>query len=118
MSFLKERDQWRLSLAGASEYRVVVEKIKTLEEAIAIPATRVLLQQVLADVRASPTRDLQHVLAREIATFAVPSVNFRTPPMPDGWEYGTLDLVALRRVANDFAQRIPMQIHTMASAAA
>jgi len=112
LSFFSEREAWRSRLVDAPDYGIVLQHIDQLKEAVSVPATRVLVQQVLARIVIQP-RNLHMPLAREIVHFAVPTLDFILPSPLKGWEFGELDLAQLRSHAAAEASRIPDIIHTM-----
>jgi|ERR1712232_925313 len=92
----------------------VLSHITALKAAISAPATRVLTQQALAPLKVGSNSVLGLDLAGKIAKFAVPKLDFDLPPPPNDRDYGSIDLVSLRRYAQREASRIPNMIETQA----
>lgn len=114
LDFFAERSAWRSSLAESPDYKTVLSHIEHLKAAITVPVTRILLQQVLATAPATQTRQLGLPLAREITQFTVPPIEFAMPPPLKGWEFGDLNIVALRQHAAQQAKHIPKLIQSRA----
>mmetsp|Transcript_145305 Transcript_145305/g.256145 ORF Transcript_145305/g.256145 Transcript_145305/m.256145 type:complete len:1585 (+) Transcript_145305:42-4796(+) len=115
LDFFAGRHAWRSGLADAPDYETVLLHIERLKTAISVPVTRILVQQVLARMTLFGKRQLDRPLATEIAKFVVPPVDFKLPQPLKGWEFGDLDLAALRQHAEREAAKIPMLIRSKAA---
>eukprot|EP00930_Biecheleria_cincta_P033255 TRINITY_DN23020_c0_g1_i1.p1 TRINITY_DN23020_c0_g1~~TRINITY_DN23020_c0_g1_i1.p1 ORF type:complete len:1521 (+),score=251.07 TRINITY_DN23020_c0_g1_i1:50-4612(+) len=116
LGFFAERSAWRRSLAESPDYKTVLSHIERLKAAITVPVTRILLQQVLAKAPATRGKQLGLPLANEIARFTVPPIEFDVPAPLKGWEFGDLNLAALRQHAARQAKMIPKLIQSRAPA--
>jgi len=114
LAFFGERQAWRISLADAPDYDAVLAHLERLKTAIDEPVTRILMQQVLARTPVTKTKKIGLYLAGAITKFAAPTIDVEVPSPLKGWEFGDLDLAALRLHAWREAIKILQCLDTVA----